>query len=201
MVVSVPPILLQLVLVLNRQHWEAAHRWLVLLSRRNSKVLVEVHLECRLQRALPLPLEVWVPGARGDHRPQVEFLTRLVEQILEVHLASPQPARLVEQVLEAHLAFLLLARLVEQVMEVRLAFLLLARLVEEVLEVHLAFLLARLVRKVLEVRLAFLLLARLVEQVLEVHLAFLLRLGLLLKTDSRSICSFGLVIMKSTPNN
>ena len=184
MVVSVPPILLQLVLVLNRQHWEAAHRWLVLLSRRNSKVLVEVHLECRLQRALPLPLEVWVPGARGDHRPQVEFLTRLVEQILEVHLASPQPARLVEQVLEAHLAFLLLARLVE-----------------EVLEVHLAFLLARLVRKVLEVRLAFLLLARLVEQVLEVHLAFLLRLGLLLKTDSRSICSFGLVIMKSTPNN
>ena len=167
MVVSVPPILLQLVLVLNRQHWEAAHRWLVLLSRRNSKVLVEVHLECRLQRALPLPLEVWVPEARGDHRPQVEFLTRLVEQILEVHLASPQPARLVE----------------------------------EVLEVHLAFLLARLVRKVLEVRLAFLLLARLVEQVLEVHLAFLLRLGLLLKTDSRSICSFGLVIMKSTPNN
>ena len=155
-VVSVPPILLQLVLVLNRQHWEAAHRR-----------LVEVHLECRLQRALPLPLEVWVPGARGDHRPQVEFLTRLVEQILEVHLASPQPARLVE----------------------------------EVLEVHLAFLLARLVRKVLEVRLAFLLLARLVEQVLEVHLAFLLRLGLLLKTDSRSICSFGLVIMKSTPNN
>ena len=102
---------------------------------------MEVHLERRLQRALPLPLEVWVPEARGDHRPQVEFLTRLVEQILELHVAFPQPARLVEQVLEVHLAFLLLVRLVKEGLEAHLAFLLRAPLVEEVLEVHLAFLL------------------------------------------------------------
>ena len=86
-VVSVPPILLQLVLpvVLNRRHWEAAHRWLVLLSRHNSGVPAEVHLDRRLQRALLVPLEVWVPETRGD----------LLEQVLKAHLGSLL-ARLVE---------------------------------------------------------------------------------------------------------
>ena len=139
-----------------------------------------MHLERRLQRALPLPLEVWVPEARWDHRTQVEFLTRLVEQILEVHLAFLD--RLLKQELAVHLEFL--DRLVELELAVHLAFPQPARLLEQVLEVHLVFLLVRLV-----------------EEVLEAHLAFLLRLGLLLKTDSRSKCSFGLVVMKSTPNN
>ena len=126
MVVSVPPILTQLVLVLNRQHWEVPHRWLVLLSRRNSGIPAEVHLERRLRRAPPLPLEVWVPEACWDHRPQVEFLTRLVEQILEVHLAFLD--RLLKQELEVHLAFL--DRLVELELAVHLAFPHPARLLE-----------------------------------------------------------------------
>lgn len=123
-----------------------------------------------------------MPEARWDHRTQVEFLTRLVEQILEVHLAFLD--RLLKQELSVHLEFL--DRLVELELElaVHLAFPQPARLLEQVLEVHLVFLLVRLV-----------------EEVLEAHLAFLLRLGLLLKTDSRSKCSFGLVVMKSTPNN